>query len=131
MFNLPFFTNRISIKPTVLVILDGFGVAPPSQGNAITLAKKPYYDNLIANYPHGELIASGESVGLPANEVGNTEVGNLTLGAGRTIFQDLKRINYEIEKGTFFDNKAFVAAANHAKTNNSAFHIMGLVSTGN
>jgi len=131
MFNLPFFGSKNNIKPTVLVILDGFGIAPPSQGNAITLAKKPNYDKLVANYPHGELIASGESVGLPANEVGNTEVGHLTLGAGRTILQDLKRINFAIENGTFFDNKAFVDAASHVKTNNSAFHIMGLVSTGN
>jgi 2,3-bisphosphoglycerate-independent phosphoglycerate mutase len=131
MFNLPFFKSSNNIKPIVLVVLDGFGIAPPSQGNAITLAKTPNYSKMLSSYPHGELIASGESVGLPANEVGNTEVGHLTLGAGRTILQDLKRINYAIESGTFFDNKAFVAAANHAKTNNSAFHIMGLVSTGN
>lgn len=127
----PFFTKRNYIKPAVLVILDGFGVAPPSGGNAINLAKKPHYDQLLREYPHGELIASGESVGLPANEVGNTEVGHLTLGAGRTILQDLKKINLSIEKGTFFDNKAFVAAANHVKQNNSAFHIMGLASSGN
>ncbi len=129
MFN--FFKKQNKIKPTVLVILDGFGVAPPSMGNAISLAKTPNYKNLLATYPNGQLIASGESVGLPANEVGNTEVGHLTLGAGRTILQDLKKINFSIEKGTFFDNKALVAAANHAKANNSAFHIMGLASTGN
>ncbi len=129
MFN--FFKKQNQIKPTVLVILDGFGVAPPSKGNAISLANTPNYTNILANFPHGELIASGESVGLPANEVGNTEVGHLTLGAGRTILQDLKKINYSIESGIFFDNRALVAAANHAKTNNSAFHIMGLASTGN
>ena len=96
MFNLPFFSKTSNIKPTVLVILDGFGIAPPSQGNAISLAKTPNYDSYIKRYPHTELIASGESVGLPANEVGNTEVGHLTMGAGRTILQDLKRINLAI-----------------------------------
>lgn len=131
MFNLPFFTRKYNLKPSVLVILDGFGVAPHSQGNAIALAKTPYYKSLLSSYPHGELIASGESVGLPTNEVGNTEVGHLTLGAGRTMLQDLKRINLAIEKGTFFDNKALVALANHCKANNSSLHVLGLVSSGN
>lgn len=129
--HLPFFSKReAKIKPVVLVVLDGFGVAPPSQGNAITKADTPNYDRLIRQYPHGELIASGESVGLPANEVGNTEVGHLTLGAGRVILQDLKKISVSIEKGRFFDNKAFLAASAHVKKNNSKFHIMGLASSG-
>ncbi|OGM24060.1 phosphoglycerate mutase (2,3-diphosphoglycerate-independent) [Candidatus Woesebacteria bacterium RIFCSPHIGHO2_01_FULL_39_32] len=132
MFNLPFLgKKKNTIKPTVLVVLDGFGIAPPSAGNAITLAKTPNWERLIKNYPHGELIASGESVGLPANEVGNTEVGHLTLGAGRVILQDLKRINVAIEKGSFFENKAFLSAAAHVKQNNSKLHIMGLASSGN
>ena len=132
MFNLPFFGKKsFKLKPVVLVIMDGFGIAPPSEGNAVTLAKKPNYDYYWNNYPHTELIASGESVGLPANEVGNTEVGHLTLGAGRVILQDLKRINLAIEKGTFFDNKALLDAANHAKTNKSNLHILGLISSGN
>src|SRR3989304_3228853 len=120
-----------SIKPVVLLILDGFGLAPPSEGNAITLAKTPNYDELLKSYPHGELIASGESVGLPANEVGNTEVGHLTLGAGRVIYQDLKRISMAIEDGTFFDNKAFLHALAHCRKYNSKMHLMGLVGTGN
>ena len=132
MFKLPFFGKKeFKIEPCVLVILDGFGLAPPSQGNAITLAKTPNYDRYLKIFPHGELIASGESVGLPANEVGNTEVGHLTLGGGRVILQDLKRINLSIEKGMFFDNKAFLAGTNHVKENNSKMHIMGLVSSGN
>ena len=132
MFRLPFFSKRKSeVKPVVLLILDGFGLAPPSEGNAITLAKTPNYDELLKSYPHGELIASGESVGLPANEVGNTEVGHLTLGAGRVILQDLKRINLAIEKGTFFDNRALLLAAAHIKRFNSKLHILGLVSSGN
>lgn len=131
MFSLPFFGNKNrKIKPYVLVILDGFGLAPPSEGNAITLANTPNYHYLLKNYPNTELIASGESVGLPANENGNTEVGHLTLGAGRVIFQDLKRIDVEIEKGYFFDNKVLLSAATHVKKNNSKFHIMGLIGSG-
>ncbi len=132
MWSLPFFTKKdFKIKPNVLVVLDGFGIAPPSGGNPITLAKKPNLDKYFSTYPNTELIASGESVGLPTSEVGNTEVGHLTLGAGRTIFQDLKRINYAIEKGTFYDNKALVAVSNHVKSHNSRLHILGLTSSGN
>ena len=132
MFNLPFFTKRkLTLKPYVLVVLDGFGIAPTSSGNAISLAKTPNINKFLQNYPNGQLIASGESVGLPANEVGNTEVGHLTLGAGRVILQDLKKINLAIEKTTFFDNKALVQAANHVKKHNSKLHILGLASSGN
>ena len=135
MINLPFFKpiklGGNKIKPLVLLVLDGWGIAPPSEGNAITQAKTPNINSLLTNYPNGQLIASGESVGLPANEVGNTEVGHLTLGAGRVIYQDLKRINIEIEEGAFFENKAFLAAINHRKRFNSKLHVMGLVGTGN
>ena len=120
-----------SLKPMILLVLDGYGIAPASAGNAITQAKTPYIDNLMNSYPHTELIASGESVGLPANEVGNTEVGHLTLGAGRVIYQDLKRISLGIEDGTFFDNKAFLHALAHCRKYNSKMHLMGLVGTGN
>ncbi len=120
-----------NIKPVVLLILDGWGLAPDSTGNAIAHAKKPNMDSINATYPHGELVASGESVGLPANEVGNTEVGHLNLGAGRIILQDLKRISKAIKDGDFFENKALRDAAEHAKKNNSKFHIIGLASTGN
>lgn len=131
MFNLPSIGRKnYKVKPVVLVILDGFGTAPPSKGNAITLARKPNYDYYWNNFPHGELLASGESVGLPANEVGNTEVGHLTMGAGRVILQYLKRIDFAIEKGNIFDNSALLQASSHVKSNNSALHIMGLVSSG-
>jgi 2,3-bisphosphoglycerate-independent phosphoglycerate mutase len=120
-----------NIKPVVLLVLDGWGIAPPSPGNAITLAKKPNWDNLNLTYPHSELIASGESVGLPANEVGNTEVGHLNMGAGRIVLQDLKRIDKAIEDTTFDDNKAFKDAIVHVKANNSRLHLIGLVSSGN
>ncbi|MBN1181724.1 MAG: 2,3-bisphosphoglycerate-independent phosphoglycerate mutase, partial [Bacteroidales bacterium] len=131
MINLPTFRKKnYKIKPVILIVMDGFGLAPPSQGNAISLAKKPNYDSYWNNYPHGELLASGESVGLPANEVGNTEVGHLTMGAGRIILQDLKRINLAIEKGYVYDNSALIKASSHVKGNNSKLHIMGLVSSG-
>ncbi len=119
------------IKPMVLLILDGYGLAPPSEGNAITLAKKPFINSYYKLYPHGQLIASGESVGLPANEEGNTEVGHLTIGAGRVIDQDLVRINKAIKDGNFFDNKAFLDAVEHVRKNNSKLHIAGLIGSGN
>ena len=85
------------VNPIVLIILDGWGMAPPSDGNAITQAKLPNYNYYLQNFPHSQLLASGESVGLPANEVGNTEVGHLNIGAGRIILQDLKRIDKSVE----------------------------------
>ena len=115
----------------VLLVLDGFGLAPASSGNAISLAKTPNFNSYNLKYPHGELIASGESVGLPANESGNTEVGHLMLGAGRIIYQDLKRINLAIDDGTFFENSTLTALVDHLKRYNSKLHIMGLVGTGN
>jgi len=129
--HLPFISlKKNKINPTVLVILDGFGVAPASEGNAISVARTPNYDKLISEYPNCDLIASGESVGLPANEVGNTEVGHLIIGAGRVILQDLKRISVAIEKGTFFNNQALLQAASHIKTNRSNLHILGLIGSG-
>ena len=113
----------------VLLILDGWGVAPASEGNAITQAKTPNMDS-YTNYPNGELIASGETVGLPANEAGNSEVGHLTIGAGRVIYQSLPRINIAIKDGSFFDNKAFLSALAHVVKNQSKLHLMGLVSSG-
>lgn len=110
---------KSSVKPVVLLVLDGWGLAPDSPGNAITQAKTPNMDKLNSLYPHGVLLAAGESVGLPANEVGNTEVGHINLGAGRTILQDLKRISKTIESGTFFDNRAIRQAIEHAKKNSS------------
>lgn len=118
------------IKPMVLLVIDGFGVAPPSEGNAIYKAHTPNYDRFMREYCHGELVAAGESVGLPANEAGNSEVGHLTIGAGRGVAQSLVRINRSIEDDTFFDNKAFWQAVEHVKKFDSRLHIMGLVSSG-
>lgn len=121
--------NR-KISPVVILVLDGYGVAPHSQGNAITLARTPNMNEYAKTYPFNQLIASGESVGLPANEVGNSEVGHLTIGAGRAILQSLKRINTEIEEGSFYENRAFLKAIAHIKENKSRLHIMGLASNG-
>lgn len=118
------------IKPFVLLSIDGWGVAPASQGNAIHLAKTPNMDKYIKTYPYGELIAAGESVGLPANEAGNSEVGHLLMGVGRVVYQSLPRIHMAIEDGSFYDNKAFLAALDHVRNNNSKLHLMGLISSG-
>lgn len=124
--------NKISRpKPVVLIILDGWGVAPPSAGNAITQAKTPYLNKLIKAYPAMTLHASGEGVGLAWGEVGNSEVGHINLGAGKLIYQNLSRINHSIADESFFANPALSAAIEHARNNKSALHLMGLVSSGN
>jgi len=113
-----------------LVILDGWGIAPQSPGNAISLAKTINFNRFWASYPHTQLQASGEAVGLPRGEAGNTETGHLNLGAGRIVYQDLERINLSIAEGTFFSNKVLNAAFEHAKKNNSKVHLMGLIGAG-
>jgi 2,3-bisphosphoglycerate-independent phosphoglycerate mutase len=110
----------------VLVILDGWGCAPPGPGNAVALASTPVFDRLWASYPHTTLEASGEAVGLPPGQMGNSEVGHLTIGAGRVLNQDLQRINRAIEDGSFFENAALKAA--FAKGGD--VHVLGLVSHG-
>ncbi|MBX4186649.1 MAG: 2,3-bisphosphoglycerate-independent phosphoglycerate mutase [Candidatus Doudnabacteria bacterium] len=117
-------------KKLVLVVLDGFGIATASRGNAITTADPVNFDFLVNNYPATTLQASGPTVGLPWGEMGNSEVGHLNLGAGRIVGQDLSRITLAIEDRSFFTNEKFLAAAEHVKKNNSALHIMGLVSPG-
>ncbi|HLD27813.1 MAG TPA: 2,3-bisphosphoglycerate-independent phosphoglycerate mutase [Patescibacteria group bacterium] len=117
-------------KPVVLIILDGWGIAPPSKGNAISLADIPNIRSYQANYPVFCLQASGESVGLSWGEMGNSEVGHLNLGAGKIIYQSLPRINRAIADGSFFKNGAFTHACGYTKRRNSDLHIMGLFSTG-
>ncbi len=113
-----------------LVILDGWGLAPPGPGNAIALAETPVFDSLWARYPHTTLQASGEAVGLPPGQMGNSEVGHLTIGSGRVLFQDLVRVNEAIEDGSFFENEALVSAFARAKERGGAVHLLGLVSYG-
>jgi 2,3-bisphosphoglycerate-independent phosphoglycerate mutase len=117
-------------KKVALIILDGFGVAPDSHGNAISRANTPNLNFLVGNFPSLTLQASGPLVGLPWGEMGNSEVGHLNLGAGRIVGQDLPRITASIQSGEFFKNPVFLAAINHAKNNHSALHLMGLVSPG-
>ncbi len=117
-------------KKLVLIVLDGFGVATDTRGNAVTKAQPATFDQLVSSYPSTTLQASGSSVGLPWGEMGNSEVGHLNLGAGRMIGQDLGRITVAIEDRTFFTNLNFLAAVEHVKKNNSAMHLMGMVSPG-
>lgn len=117
-------------KPVILIILDGWGLAPPGPGNAISQAKIPNLERLWAVYPRTQLSASGEAVGLPKGERGNSETGHLNLGAGQVIFQDLPRINMAIASGNFFSNQAFLKAVNHVKKYNSALHFLGLIGAG-
>lgn len=117
-------------RPTVLIVLDGWGVALPSQANAISQAKTPAVESYIAHYPSMTLQASGEATGLPWNEVGNSEVGHMSIGAGRIIFQELSRINHAITNGSFFENDVFIEAIKHCTQNNSTLHLLGMASPG-
>jgi len=110
----------------VLVVLDGWGCAPPGPGNAISLADTPVFDRLWTEYPHTTLKASGEAVGLPPGQMGNSEVGHLTIGSGRILFQDLMRVNKAIETGDFFENDALRSAFERGEN----VHLLGLVSHG-
>jgi len=112
----------------VLVVLDGWGIAPPGPGNAVELADTPVFDGLVARYPHAQLVASGEAVGLPQGQMGNSEVGHLTIGSGRILDQDLQRVNRAIRDGAFLKNAALVAAFRRARDRGGDVHLLGLVS---
>jgi 2,3-bisphosphoglycerate-independent phosphoglycerate mutase len=113
-----------------LVILDGWGCAPPGPGNAVELADTPVFDGLWERYSHTTLKASGEAVGLPEGQMGNSEVGHLTIGSGRVLDQDFQRVNRAIEDGSFFENPALVEAFQRAKGRGTNVHLLGLVSYG-
>ena len=113
-----------------LMILDGWGIAPSGPGNAITQAKTPNMNRFWLSFPHTQLQASGEAVGLPRGEAGNTETGHLNLGAGRIVYQDLARINMAIADGSFFTNKVLLEAIEQASKNNTNLHYMGLIGAG-
>jgi len=117
-------------KPLVLIVLDGWGVSNNTQGNPIREAELPTFDKLNRFYPMTTLQASGISVGLPWNTAGNSEVGHMTMGAGRVIYQNMPRISLAIQDGTFFKNQALLDSMAAAKEKNGALHLMGLVSTG-
>ena len=117
-------------KPLVLIILDGWGIAPPSRANAISLAKTPNMDAYMNKYPTMSLQAGGESVGLAWGEMGNSEVGHLSIGSGRILYQSLPRITRAIYDRSFFTNPAFSAACEQVKKNKKKLHLIGLVSSG-
>ena len=120
----------MSKKPTVLMILDGYGLNDRKEGNAVYEAKTPVMDKLMAEYPFVKGNASGLAVGLPDGQMGNSEVGHMNMGAGRIVYQELTRITKEIQDGDFFKNEALLAAMKNARENDSAVHFMGLLSDG-
>jgi 2,3-bisphosphoglycerate-independent phosphoglycerate mutase len=117
-------------KKVALIIMDGWGHGPSNMQNAIAQAHTPFIDSLYKNYPHAELLASGENVGLPNGQMGNSEVGHLNLGAGRIVYQELGRIHKAIKDKTLNTNKVLVEGLKYAKENNKAVHLLGLVSDG-
>ena len=121
---------KLKYRPNLLMILDGYGVGPESPGNAICLANKKSIDALFAKYPNTMIGASGMDVGLPEGQMGNSEVGHLNIGAGRIVYQELTKITKEIKDGLFFHNVALETAMDHALSNGSALHLIGLVSDG-
>lgn len=117
-------------KVTALIILDGWGIGPDYEGNAIKRAKTPNFDVLLRRYPNTTLSTSGYDVGLPKGQMGNSEVGHLNIGAGRIVYQDFTRITMSIENGEFEKNEALLSAINTAKDNCSTLHLIGLLSDG-
>jgi 2,3-bisphosphoglycerate-independent phosphoglycerate mutase len=118
------------VKPAILIILDGFGWREETDGNAVAQAKKPNFDRYWETYPHTLLLASGEAVGLPQGQMGNSEVGHLNIGAGRVVYQDLTRISKAIREGTFAQNEVLSQAMKHVKEKGSKLHLLGLLSDG-
>jgi 2,3-bisphosphoglycerate-independent phosphoglycerate mutase len=116
--------------PLALIILDGWGYTPAKEGNAIALASKPYYDEIVERYPRTLLEASGTCVGLPAGVMGNSEVGHLNMGSGRVVRMDVSRIDHEISTGEFFENEILAGAMDGAKQRDRSLHLMGLISDG-
>src|SRR5579859_467465 len=117
-------------RPLVLIILDGWGYAPPSKANAISLARKPNYDRLLHDYPNTLIHTSGRYVGLPEGQMGNSEVGHLNIGAGRIVYMDITKIDLMIEKGDLFTNPALLEAMKNARSGGRQLHLCGLLSDG-
>jgi 2,3-bisphosphoglycerate-independent phosphoglycerate mutase len=120
----------MSKAPVAIIILDGFGCRSETMGNAVSQSKKPNFDRYWNQYPHAQLTASGESVGLPEGQMGNSEVGHLNIGAGRIVYQSLTRVNVAIRTGEFEENQTFLDAISHANKNGTALHLFGLLSDG-
>ena len=120
----------MSTTPVILVILDGFGINPRREGNAIANASTPNLDALLKNYPNSRLSMSGADVGLPEGQMGNSEVGHMILGAGRIVYQDLTLIHKDIDEGTFYSNSVFLDALRKTKAKSNRLHLMGLLGDG-
>ncbi|CAM5422599.1 2,3-bisphosphoglycerate-independent phosphoglycerate mutase [Niallia circulans] len=120
----------MSKSPVALIILDGFALRSERMGNAVAQANKPNFDKYWNSYPHATLIASGEAVGLPEGQMGNSEVGHLNIGAGRIVYQSLTRVNLSIREGEFYKNETFVNAIKHVKEKGKNLHLFGLLSDG-
>ncbi len=117
-------------RPLVLIVMDGWGINPRSDANAIALARTPHIDQLARTFPHTQVATSGPAVGLPEGQMGNSEVGHLNIGAGKRVLQEFTRVSAAIHDGTFFENEALLKAIEHVKRNNSALHLCGLIGSG-
>src|SRR5438045_5250750 len=121
---------RPAVRPVILIILDGFGCRPDAPDNAITRARMPNWNHLLAACPHTTIDASELRVGLPHGQMGNSEVGHLNIGAGRVVYQDFTRIDVAIRDGEFARNPALAAAVETARRNGGTVHVLGLLSPG-
>src|SRR3989454_10103854 len=117
-------------RPFVLIVMDGWGINPRKEGNAIALARTPNIDKLAREWPHTSIRTSGEAVGLPEGQMGNSEVGHQNIGAGKRVLQDYARVSESIRDGSFFHNPALLKAIEHVKKNHSRLHICGLLGNG-
>ncbi|MDD6473340.1 MAG: 2,3-bisphosphoglycerate-independent phosphoglycerate mutase, partial [Bacteroidales bacterium] len=117
-------------KKALLMILDGWGIGDQGKDDVIACTATPYWDSLLAQYPHSQLQASGENVGLPDGQMGNSEVGHLNIGAGRIVYQDLVKINRACADGSIMKNPEIVSAFTYAKETGKSVHFMGLTSNG-
>ena len=122
--------THVQQSPLVLIVLDGWGLRPEKENNAIALARTPVYDALLHRYPHAQLITSGEAVGLPAGQMGNSEVGHMNMGAGRIVYQDLTRIDKSIRDGELFESPVLAEAMDRCVDGQHALHFIGLLSDG-
>ena len=117
-------------KKFILMILDGWGIGNGTKSDAIAKGETPYIDSLLKKYPNATLLTSGENVGLPDGQMGNSEVGHMNIGAGRVVYQDLVKINKAIEDNSIAENQSLIKAFNYAKKNDKAVHFIGLISDG-
>ena len=112
-------------RPLLLIVMDGYGLNPRTEANAVALARKPNLDRIARDWPHTQLATSGLAVGLPEGQMGNSEVGHLNIGAGKRVLQDYTRVSAAIHDGSFFENPALVHAVQHAKRSGSKLHLCG------